>query len=234
MNSAFVLYIALFRLAIIAAGVISIVLGYRLLCHGIWPGRTRQETELEVKVGETHFTLKNTAPGTCFAMFGVVIISVMFAQGAPKLTLETLQEGGLVRRMMVRSDDMGVPRTLTQPGNVTSTVDTLTQQGITNEQKGYTDLAIAAYQKAVTLATPPMNHLAWIYQKSGRINEALPLSRLAVHFQPEKAEFLDTLAVILCKTGELSEALKIIEKASKMMPDKFADRFNGMKMGVCQ
>jgi hypothetical protein len=35
----FIIYVTVFRLAIIAAGIISIILGYRLFCRGVWPSR---------------------------------------------------------------------------------------------------------------------------------------------------------------------------------------------------
>ncbi len=96
---AFLIYLTLFRLAIIAAVVISIVLGYQLFCRGVWPRHGGQHgTDVTVEVAESRFTLKNAAPGTCFALFGVIIVSIMLAQGGPKLVLETLQEGGLVQR----------------------------------------------------------------------------------------------------------------------------------------
>ncbi|RMD51773.1 MAG: hypothetical protein D6828_06730, partial [Nitrospirae bacterium] len=66
----FLLYVTVFRLAIIAAGVISIILGYRLFCRGVWPDRgSAQPTEVEAEIAGSHFTLKNAAPGTCFALF---------------------------------------------------------------------------------------------------------------------------------------------------------------------
>ena len=87
-TTAFIIYLILFRLAIITAGAISIVLGYRLFCKGIgWTERSGKGTDASAKVGHFSFTLKNAAPGTCFALFGVVLISVMFATGGPELTL---------------------------------------------------------------------------------------------------------------------------------------------------
>ena len=79
----------------ISSGVISIVLGYRLFCRGVWPSsNTSQGTDVEANVAGSRFKLKNAAPGTCFALFGGVIICIMFAKGSPELTLETLNKAG--------------------------------------------------------------------------------------------------------------------------------------------
>lgn len=88
----FIFYLILFRLSIISAGVISIILGYRLFCKGVWPEIGRGGTSVDAKIVGYHFTLKNAAPGTCFAFFGVLIISIMFVSGSPELTLKTLKE----------------------------------------------------------------------------------------------------------------------------------------------
>ena len=78
----FILYLTLFRLAIIAAGIISLVLGYRLFCRGVWPSEgvrqdgEREQTLTEARIIGARFTLKNAAPGTAFALFGVVIIVI--------------------------------------------------------------------------------------------------------------------------------------------------------------
>ena len=68
-TSAFIVYLTLFRLAIIAAGVVSIVLGYRLFVRGVWPeAKTSRGTSIDAEVAGSRFTVKNAAPGTCFAV----------------------------------------------------------------------------------------------------------------------------------------------------------------------
>jgi len=99
---AFILYVAVFRLAIVISAIISIVLGYYLFCRGVWPEEKLEHgTDVETRVAGTRLTLKNAAPGTCFALFGVVIIGLMFARGAPELNLKGL---GGVKAQTVRSD----------------------------------------------------------------------------------------------------------------------------------
>ena len=96
----FIVYLILFRLAIIAAAIICIVLGYRLFVRGVWPqGGTGVGTSVDASIAGSHFTLKNAAPGTCFALFGVLIIAVMFAAGSPQMTLDSLADADSTRQL---------------------------------------------------------------------------------------------------------------------------------------
>ena len=92
--SEFLLYAAVFRLAIIATGTICIVLGYRLFAARFQFGGERpKDATFGAKLAGLTVTLKNAAPGAFFALFGVIVISVMLAQGNPELTLrETLHK----------------------------------------------------------------------------------------------------------------------------------------------
>lgn len=94
--TAFVLYLTFFRLAIIAAGITSIVLGYRLFARGVFPktyvNPPLQGENVTAEFAGAKFTLRNAAPGTCFALFGMIIIVVMFLlQAVPRLRLSCLK-----------------------------------------------------------------------------------------------------------------------------------------------
>lgn len=228
---AFILYVTLFRLAIIAAGVISIFLGYRLFCRGVWPeAKGRDGTAVEAKLGGSSFTLKNAAPGTCFALFGVLIISLTFVKGSPEFTLEVLNTAGLMQEIRETRPDSQRIRIRGKE----KTLHILTQEGIAFENKGETDRAIKSYQEAVALMATPMNHLAWQYQRQGKFDEALSLARLAVQLKPDEAQFLDTLAVILCKLGQRPEAVRYMEKAATLNPQEFASKLEAFKSGFCE
>ena len=68
--SEFFLYAIVFRLAIIAAGTVSIILGYRLFTIGSQTeNETSRETTFDAKMAGLEFALKNAAPGTFFALF---------------------------------------------------------------------------------------------------------------------------------------------------------------------
>jgi hypothetical protein len=227
----FLVYITLFRLAIIAAGVISIALGYRLLYRAV--GRADggdQGASFEANIAGSGFTLKNASPGIFFALFGVLVIGIMFAKGSPELTLETLKHAALLEgkegpeppttRLTLRGEDPTLPA--------------LIQKGIEAERQHDTARAMAAYQDALNLMAAPMNHLAWLYQQQDKFDDGLPLAQLAAQLSPGKAEFLDTLAVILCKTGKRSEALPLVEKAARLQPIQFGERLQRFTQGSCQ
>jgi hypothetical protein len=84
--SDFFLYATIFWLAIIAVGMLSVVLGYRLFTAGT----SSKEAAIGAKTVGLEFILKNSAPGTFFALFGVIIISVMLVEGNPELVLKSL------------------------------------------------------------------------------------------------------------------------------------------------
>ena len=211
-TSAFILYLVLFRLAIIAAGVVSIVLGYRLFVRGVWPeAKTSQGTSIDAEVAGSRFTVKNAAPGTCFALFGVIIIGLMFGAGSPELTLDLVEQAA-------QTESQAETRRLKMRGGDSDTISTLTQQGNQYVEDERIEAAIASYEEALAVVATPMNHLAWLYLGTGRMDEALPLSRLAVSLQPGNANFLDTLAAILLKQGKKAEALGWMNRAAELDP----------------
>lgn len=98
----FLIYAALFRLAMIGAGVFAIVLGYKLFVRGVMPeGRT----DSELGAGEIKLTVKNAAPGTCFALFGAAMVSVMLIQGNPQLVFDRQASGGTKEHTELRGQE---------------------------------------------------------------------------------------------------------------------------------
>jgi hypothetical protein len=211
--SEFLLYASFFRLAIIAVGTVSIVLGYRLFTIGIQTDREiSKEITFDAKIAGQAFTLKNAAPGTFFALFGVIIISVMLVQGNPELTLKTLSTvpgAASPSGSTVLSLRGGAPAGVGR-------FDGAVERGLEYDRNGDTTNAVASYEEAMTVVATPMNQLAWDYLNQGKAGSALPLSRLAVQLCPSKAAFLDTLAEILFKEGERDEALKWMAKAAAL------------------
>ena len=178
---------------------------------------------MEASVAGSSFTLKNAAPGTCFALFGVLIIAVMFAAGSPQLTLHTIAEAsGLGGQAGSTGANRGAPGPATArlimrgPDTEVLTLASLTQRGINHELHGDTVAAIAAYGEAVSTVAAPMNYLAWLYLQKGRLEDALTLSRVAVSLAPDSASFLDTLAEALYDTGDFPEALVAMEQAADL------------------
>ena len=95
-QTVFIIYLTIFRMAIICAGVTSIILGYKLFVRGVFRPASQSDAEGQNVVAEiagARFTLRNAAPGTCFSLFGAIIIAVMFLTGGPEGTFEALQNG---------------------------------------------------------------------------------------------------------------------------------------------
>jgi hypothetical protein len=68
----FLIYVTLFRLAIIAVGAIAIVLGYRLFNQAI----EINKNSVDVKGENWRVVLRNLAPGISFALFGTLNIQL--------------------------------------------------------------------------------------------------------------------------------------------------------------
>lgn len=218
----FLLYAALFRVAVIVAGVVSIFLGYRLLVRGVMPGG---RTEAGAEVGGIKLTVKNAAPGTCFALFGVVIIIAMLVQGSPELVLEELaskaEELGSGEIPDAQTDLVHRTVRLKGPPDAVARFDAYTQAGLEREQTGDIEGARAAYATAlgeaeVSLrhAASALNQVAWGYFQQQRLEEALAIVRIAVIAEPTSSAYFDTLAQIQIARGEIDEAVKLTSRRS--------------------
>jgi hypothetical protein len=86
-STAFLLYAGFFRLAIVAVGALAIWLGYRLFtAMTTKPQASASGTDAEARIGDVHLSLRSAAPGTCFAVFGAAIVSVMLVNGMPEFS----------------------------------------------------------------------------------------------------------------------------------------------------
>jgi len=122
---------------------------------------------------------------------------------------------------------------------VEDTLHGLIQQGRAAEQQGDTTQAMAAYRRAIDQVAFPLNELAWLGSRQQQTPEALrelalPLARLAVQLRPDEAEYLDTLAVILCRIGEQAEAVQVMATAAQLQPQKFGAKGARFRQGACQ
>jgi hypothetical protein len=60
-----------YRILVVLTGLAFSILGYKLFCRGVY----EKAGELKAAWGDRHLILKQAAPGTFFALFGVVIIA---------------------------------------------------------------------------------------------------------------------------------------------------------------
>ncbi len=114
-----------------------------------------------------------------------------------------------------------------QPGELTlrsgappasNKFDNAVQKGLEYDRQNDTANAVTSYEEAMTEAAAPMNQLAWDYLQQGKVEDALPLARLAVQLRPGQAAFLDTLAEVLFKKGDRDEAATWMAKAAALDP----------------
>ena len=195
MITGFLIYTTCFRLSVIGAGLVCIILGYRLFLQGVMP---QHSTDIEGQTGDIRLTVKNAAPGTCFALFGCAIMTVMLAQGMPELVIEELDKVGNVQAV-----HEGTVRRIQMKGGADGTgvseinaFHDLLNSGINLQKAGDDRGAIAAYGKALSIPEVPLidaakafNQTAWLYLKQKRTDEALPLIRLAVQVDKENGMY---------------------------------------------
>jgi tetratricopeptide (TPR) repeat protein len=211
LTSQFLIYVTAFRLAIIAAGTVSMVLGYKLFIRGIYPGGSA-ENSIDVRAIGSGFTLKNVAPGTCFAIFGVALITAMLIQGSPQFTYQMMQKAA-------DANTSTTSTTLEMRGSGTQNAyAALVEKGLAYEQAGDPSHAAEAYRQALDGLATPMNQLAWLYYQQSKTEQALPLARMAVQIDPENPKILDTLAEVLAQHGDRAEAVKWMERAADLDP----------------
>ena len=114
------------------------------------------------------------------------------------------------------------------------TIQSLTNMGIEYEKQGKIKGAMSVYLEAITLSAAPMNYLAWLYQKQGDFDNALPLAQMAVMLEPDEADFIDTLAVVLCKTGQMQDAVRWMQQAANLQPATYQKKLEVFQTGTCQ
>jgi tetratricopeptide (TPR) repeat protein len=230
----FLLYALAFRLAIIAVGVFSIALGYKLFVRGVMGG---DRTDAEAQLGEIKLTVRNAAPGTCFALFGVVIIVAMQIQGSPELTLKTAEKVANLEKnqgneisvgtnletrefllAMKGIDSMGGTETANQFNERVHEAATFLGAGRKQE-------ALKAYSKSLEVpglsaaqAAVALDKLARLYLERDEIKVAETLARLAVLFAPAEASHYNGLARVLLKQGN-AEALGVAQHAVELDPE---------------
>ena len=176
--NAALMYLFVSRMLIVAAGIVSMVLGYRLFVRGANTASSGEsQSTIEASVAGARFTLKNAAPGTAFALFGAILVVVMLIQSSPSVTLETLNKYRASGEPAVSGSGPQTPsetsETLRMRGEGQNTISSITKQGMDLERRNDLAGAERSYREAVTMMAEPMNDLAWVYLGSHRTKEAL-------------------------------------------------------------
>lgn len=203
----FFIYAGLFRLSIIAAGVGCVVMGYRLFVMGVMP---KNGSEIDANAGEIRLSLKNAAPGTCFAVLGVLAIALMIVQGNPELKMVQIQNKDRNQiELTWRSDSQDIYAAM--------------NSGKAHEAAGRLGEAIRAYAKpfdggrlSLLEAATPLRAISGVFLTQQRLDEAIAYARLAIQVDPENAGGLALIARIQSQRGKHQEAFEAISKAARI------------------
>lgn len=89
-----IIYLLVFRLAVLLLGGLCIFCGYRLfLVKGRrQTGSTEQGGELHGKIGGSELTIKSAAPGIFFSAFGAAIVIAVLAGSQPNVNYDEQQQ----------------------------------------------------------------------------------------------------------------------------------------------
>ncbi|MCG8688371.1 MAG: hypothetical protein MI892_26100 [Desulfobacterales bacterium] len=206
--SSYVIYLAIIRLAIIISGIISIVLGYQLFVKGVFPGASAKSSpdgqNIDAEIAGSRFSLQNAAPGTCFAIFGVVIISLMYAGGGPELSLEMLEKNNMKANLRGKNFEE-------------RNIQAYCEQAVKYLKQGDHTKANQYVTMGLDEIAPQMNDFAWVLLKTAPEKpQAKLLAELTTITAPQNPNFLHTLAAIQYANGEKQEAIKTLTKASQI------------------
>jgi len=187
---AFLLYAGIFRLAIVATGALAIWLGFRLFATlASAPAAGAGETDAHAQVGDVRFGIKRAAPGTCFALFGAALISVMLVQGPPEF--QRRDDGASGGSISIKG---GAP----EAGH--DALDSAMAAADAHLRADRPAQARTAYQRALTdptaslgAAARALNQLAWLAHRDGDNPRATVLAELAVGLDPTNEAYIDTL-----------------------------------------
>ncbi len=230
MLDSFIIYAIIFRLAIIGAGFGCVVMGYRLFVLGVMP---QNGSDINVQHGETRLTVKNAAPGTCFAVVGLLMIVAMLIQGNPELktvyerSVQKVRDTGQDIAMQENSHEIMVTEktTVTTRGS-SEDIFTAIERGKQFEQRGQLGEAIKNYAKPLENnelplkdAVEPLRAIAAAFLKQEHFGEAIAYASLACQIDPENAEGLALIGRIEFHRGKYDKAGKAICRAAKIDPD---------------
>lgn len=202
-STEFLLYVTVYRLSVLAIGALSIYLGFRLFNRPAELARSGMGTT-SAEVESSLFTLKLTDfwPGAYFALFGTILIGIMLWQGPPQMKTEEVHEKTptgekTTSKAEVRLDPHVQLDGSSRQERAESTV-ALDQEWATLDKPG-----MISADAAVHLA-----NIARVWQKEGRIGEALAMVRLAYLYGPEinRTAHLSLLAELLAANGRTQDA----------------------------
>jgi hypothetical protein len=167
----FIIYALIFRLAIISSGIFAIYIGYRLFVLGVMPGKG---TDIDAEKDGIRLSVKNAAPGTCFATLGVIAICIMIFQGNPEYNI-SLKDGQV--SFSIRGNGI----TANQSPDIPKTQ--LTNDQILKIDKTIKELLSNNFIKKE--AAEPLLKIAAIYFKQQWYDHAIVLTNLVIELNSQ-------------------------------------------------
>ena len=206
----FVYYLALHRALIVLAGILSIILGYRLFVVGLGRQSTAdsgREESISAEVSKFKIQARNLAPGTAFALFGAVMVGGMALHRPPEISLDLLDgKDGRVKAEMRGEDIRNNPE-----ASVASALSQL--------ERGDKGAAREAARSAARNLAEQSNTVAWVLLKTeADLPVAFKFADAAVAVRPDDASFLHTLSQVLLAQGDIQRARESLARAAAIDP----------------
>ncbi|MCI5179467.1 MAG: hypothetical protein D3911_09160 [Candidatus Electrothrix sp. AW3_4] len=197
-----IIYLLVFRLAVLLLGGLCIFLGYRLFLSvrqqaGSSPDTADQGSELHGKLGTSELTIKSTAPGIFFAAFGAIIVIAVLAGQQPTVAYDTQQS------------QPSPP----QAGQPSEPIPIVTQQSVAMR-----DTAPSSHVPS-DAGTEDYNSVLL------DIPNAIDRLRTAVSLVPDNPDYHDLLARLLFAWGESEKAVAEQHRAVKLVEEARREDF---------
>ncbi|WPD22569.1 MAG: hypothetical protein SD837_20575 [Candidatus Electrothrix scaldis] len=178
-----IIYLLIFRLAVLLLGGLCIFWGYRLFLaplgqEGSRTGSPDQGGELQISRGSSSVLLKSTAPGIFFAAFGAIIVIAVLAGSQPDVKYKEKQQGR--------------PQTVDRGAGTTQ--DVTTERGV--------------YLRDPPRSAVPQDDGAVSYYRIRKaLTQAVEDGRTAVSLAQDNPDYHDQLARLLFAEGQPSNAV---------------------------
>jgi hypothetical protein len=224
--TAALLYLAAFRVAMIAAGVVAILLGYRLFALGVRPRSIPDRDEsIAGEIAGAKVTMSNVAPGTGFALFGVIIIGLQFTGIGPEATFEFLESGSLQKAGLRGDSETMSPQAKEDNSSMAQTAENAFAM-LDQRPEEAKEIALEALNPLAT----HFNNLAWVLAKTDpKVPEARPMAELALAINPKDPYAMHTLAEIEYANGNRGEAIRLLEQANELLKPTFVEQLDAWR-----
>ncbi|WYD81729.1 MAG: hypothetical protein V8K32_04955 [Candidatus Electrothrix gigas] len=197
-----IIYLLVFRLAVLLLGGLCIFWGYRLFLSvrqqaGSSPDTADQGSELHGKLGTSELTIKSTAPGIFFAAFGAIIVIAVLAGQQPTVAYDTQQS------------QPSPP----QAGQPSEPIPIVTQQSVAMRD------------------TAPSSHVSSdagtedYYRIAKSVKNAIEDLRSTTSLVPDNPDYHDLLARLLFAWGESEKAVAEQQRAVKLVEEARREDF---------